>query len=303
MASLASTVTPASRNWTRARTDDCHITDDTRITTGPGRYILEAPSGYCNATFAPEPTTRQQKWGSAQVDTYGKTDVESDLWNINRNTTKEVCGQYDPNDNRMNKADKRAIKEASFPQTHARLNDPPCTLRSTGWNRFQWLCQNPQETVMMPFDWYIPGRLVHKDAHRPCIPTPLSPEPIIPAPQHLSHSVVDVPGAYGVTITDATSLSVGAIPAQVLAQNAFRDASAAGVPMNNESESYLLDTREVTWPEAPSLNAVPYPVPTGPPSVAWQRNDYSQGIYNTNTIPTTGLTGRVLPGPALRTTT
>lgn len=293
---------PASRNWTRARTDDCHITDDTRITTGPGRYILEAPSGYCNAAFVPEPTTRLQKWGNAQVDTYGKTDVESDLWNINRNTTKEVCGQYDPNDNRMNKADKRAINEASFPQTHARLNDPPCTLRSTGWNRFQWLCQNPQEKVMMPFDWNIPGRLVHKDAHRPCIPTPLSPEPVIPHTQHVGHTTIDVPGAYGVTITDATSLSAGSIPAKVLAQNAFRDASPSGVPMNNESDSFLLDTREVTWPEAPSLNAVPYPVPTGPPSVAWQRNDYAQGIYNTNSIPTTGMTGRVLPGPALRTT-
>jgi hypothetical protein len=156
---------------------------------------------------------------------------------------------------------------------------------------------------MMPFDWFIPGRLVHKDAHRPCIPTPLSPEPIIPATQHLSHTVVDVPGAYGVTITDATSLSVGAIPAQVLAQNAFRDAKAAGIPMNNEAESFLLDTRQVTWPESPSLSAVAYPVPTGPPSTAWQRNDYSQGIYNTNSIPTTGMTGRVIPGPALRTTT
>lgn len=293
---------PASRNWTRARTDDCHITDDTRITTGPGRYIMEAPNGYCNATFAPEPTTRLQKWGDAQVDKFGKTDVESDLWNINRNTTKEVCGQYDPNDNRMNTAGKRPIKEASFPQTFNRLNDPPCTLRGSGWNRFQWLCQNPQENTMMPFDWFIPGRIVHKDAHRPCIPTPLSPEPVIPAPQHQGHGTVDVPGAYGVTITDATSMSVGSVPAQVLASNAVRDASPSGIPMSNESQSYLLDTRDAAWPDAPSLTSVQHPVPTGPPSVGWQRNDYAQGIYNTNTIPTTGMTGRVLPGPALRTT-
>jgi len=292
---------PASRNWTRSRTDDCHITDDTRITTGPGRYILEAPSSYANAVFTPEPTTRLQKWGDAQINSYGKTDVESDLWNINRTTTKEVCGQYDPNDNRMNKAEKRAMKEAAFPQTHARLNDPPCTLRSTGWNRFQWLCQNPQENVMMPFDWYIPGRIIHKDAHRPCIPTPLSTEPVIPAPQHLGHTVIDVPGAYGVTIKDATTHSVGAFPANVLPQNAFRDVGPAGLPMNNEKASYLLDTREIAWPEGPS--SVAYPVPTGPPSVGWQRNDYAQGIYNTNDIPTTNITGKVLPGPALKTST
>jgi len=153
----------------------------------------------------------------------------------------------------------------------------------------------------MPFDWYIPGRIVHKDAHRPCIPTPLSPEPVIPASQHIGITKVDVPGAYGVTITDATSLSVESAPARVLASNAVRDASPAGIPMSNESQSFLLDTREVSWPEAPSLNAVKFPVPTGPPSVGWQRNDYAQGIYNTNSIPTTTLTGRVLPGPALQT--
>ena len=110
---------PATRNWTRPRTDDCHITDDARLTTGPGRYILEAPNGYANAAFVPEPTTRQQKWGAAQVESYIKTDVESDLFNINRGTTREVCGLYDPNDNRMNSANKKAIKEASFPQTFA----------------------------------------------------------------------------------------------------------------------------------------------------------------------------------------
>ena len=126
------TATPEVRNWTRNRADDCHISDDTRITTGPGRYVLEAPNGYCNATFAPEPTVRMQKWGDAQVSGFGKTDVESDLFNLNRGTTKGVCGLYDPNDNRMNKANKDNIQEAPFPQTFARLNDPPCTLRGSG---------------------------------------------------------------------------------------------------------------------------------------------------------------------------
>ena len=299
---IESMASPVTRNWTRNRADDCHITDDTRITTGPGRYSIEAPNGYCNATFAPEPTTRLQKWGNAQVESYVKTDVESDLFNLNRTTSKGVCGLYDPNDNRMNSASKRAIKEASFPQTHARLNDPPCTLRGTGWNRWQWLCQNPQENVMMPFDWYVPGRLLHKDAHRPCIPTPLSPKPVLPHPLNLTHTAVDVPGAYGTTITDAEGLSVGEVPARVLPINAFKSSSPSEIPPNNERASMLLDTRDITWPDAPSINAVPFPVPTGPPSVAWQRNDFARGIYNTNTMPTTDALGRVLPGPALKTT-
>jgi hypothetical protein len=293
--------TPATRNWTRSRDDDCHITDDTRITTGPGRYIIESPNGYCNATFAPEPTTRIQKWGDAQVDGFGKTDVESDLFNLNRTTTRAVCGQYSPGDNRMNNSSKRNIKEASFPQNHSRLNDPPCTLRGSGWNRWQWLGQNPQENVMMPFDWYIPGRILHKDAHRPCIPTPNNPEPVLPAPQHIGHNALDVPGAYGVTMTDALSMSVEDIPARVLPQNSYRSASESGFATNTNS-SMLLDTRDIAWPDAPAISAVPFPVPTGPPSVAWQRNDISQGIYNTNTTATTDAVGKVLPGPALKTT-
>ena len=291
---------PATRNWTRNRADDCHITDDTRLTTGPGRYVLEAPNGYCNATFAPDPTIRAQMWGNAQVDSYIKTDVESDLFNINRGPSREVCGQYTPGNNRMNAASKRVAKEASFPQTHTRLNDPPCTGRSTGWNRFEWLCQNPQANVMMPFDWYVPGRILHKDAHRPCIPTPLSTAPALPAPLHLSHSVVDVPGAYGTTVTNAGALSISEVPARVLPQNSYKSASASGFA--NTNDSMLLDTRDIAWPEAPAISAVPFPVPTGPPSVAWQRNDFAQGIYNTNTMPSTNATGRVLPGPALKTT-
>ena len=293
---------PVTRNWTRNRADDCHITDDTRLTTGPGRYVIEAPNGYCNATFAPEPTVRLQKWGDAQVEAYGKTDVESDLFNLNRTTTKSVCGLYDPNDNRMNEASKRAIKEASFPQTFARLNDPPCTLRGTGWNRWQWLGQNPQENVMMPFDWYVPGRILHKDAHRPCIPTPLSPKPVLPHPLHLSHAAVDVPGAYGTTITDAEGLSVGETPARVLPINAFKSSSPSEIPPTDNKASMLLDSRDITWPDAPSVGAVPFPVPTGPPSVAWQRNDVARSIYNTNVVPTTDSVGRPLGGPALRTT-
>ena len=293
---------PATRNWTRNRADDCHIEDDVRVTTGPGRYILEAPNSYCNASFVPEPTTRQQKWGASQVQTYTKTDVESDLWNINRTTTKAVCGQYDPNDNRMNTADKKNIKEASFPQTHTRLNDPPCTLRGTGWNRWQWLCQNPQEGVMVPFDWFIPGRILHKDAHRPCIPSPLNPNPVLPpAGIRLTHKAVDVPGAYGSSVTDATNLSVMELPARVLPEESFADASPLQNTQNDKAPYMLMDTRQVAWPEAPSINGVPFPVPTGPPSVAWQRGDIARGVYNTNVVPTTSDTGRVLPGPALKT--
>jgi hypothetical protein len=51
------------------------------------------------------------------------------------------------------------------PMTFARLVDPPCTLRATGWNRFDTLFHNPQETFEQPFDFFIPSRTLDKEIY------------------------------------------------------------------------------------------------------------------------------------------
>jgi hypothetical protein len=168
--------------WNRRLYDGCKSTDDLRLTTGPGRYQLNAPPQYCNATYAPEPTVRQQKWGAAMNNSYIKTDVESDLFNINRPTTKTACNQYNPTTNKVDAAGVQPVKEDSFPQTFSRLVDPPCNLRSSGWNRWEWLCQNPQDGIMMPFDNMVTTRLQQKDQFRPCIPQPKHQESVMPTP-------------------------------------------------------------------------------------------------------------------------
>jgi len=168
--------------WNRRLYDSCKTTDDLRVQTGPGRYQLDAPPKYCNATFAPEPTTRQQKWGAGQNSQYTKTDVESDLRNINRPNSKAVCGQYNPTTDKINAAPIVPVKEESFPNTFSRLVDPPCTLRGSGWNRWEWLCENPQEGVMMPFDNLVTTRLQQKDQFRPCIPKPIDSAALVPSP-------------------------------------------------------------------------------------------------------------------------
>ena len=171
-----------NQSWNRRQYDGCKTTDDLRVTTGPGRYQLDAPPQYCDACFAPEPTIHQQLWGASMNSKYIKTDVESDLFNINRPTTRTICNQYNPSTDKINKEESVRPKECSFPQTHSRLIDPPCTLRSTGWNRWEWLCQNPQEGVMMPFDNLVTTRLQQKDQFRPCIPVPIDSTTILPEP-------------------------------------------------------------------------------------------------------------------------
>jgi hypothetical protein len=158
--------------WNRRRYDGCKTSDDLRLTTGPGRYMLDPPTQSCGACFPTEPTTRAQMWGASLNSQYIKTDVESDLFNINRPTTRTACDQYNPVTNAVNAAAPVQSKECEFPQVHSRLVDPPCTLRSSGWNRWEWLCQNPQEGVMLPFDNLVTTRLAAKDSYRPCIPTP-----------------------------------------------------------------------------------------------------------------------------------
>lgn len=236
------------QSFTRRTYDGCKTTDDLRVTTGPGRYQLDAPPQYCNACFAPEPTVRQQMWGASLNASFMKTDVESDLLNINRPTTKTVCNQYDPQKDKINHGGLTKTKECSFPQTHSRLVDPPCTLRSSGWNRWEWLCENPQTNVMMPFDNLVTTRLAAKDQFRPCIPVPIDSKAILPAPE--PHSVA---GSFG-------NLDTGALANT----NAAFTRAMESFPRGDD-----------VLPGAPTaLQGVPG-APVNPPGTAWQRRDWA----------------------------
>jgi len=169
----------ADRAMTRVRHDLPKMAENNEISTGPGRYRLGVPNAYGNAVFVPDVTTRMQKWGASHDMTSTKTDVESDLWNIGRPTTRTVCGQYMPEEGAAVAARLTSMPEADFPQTHARLVDPPCTLRGSGWNRWEWLCDNPQENVMMPFAWALDTRHANKDQfHRKLMSAPLGSGPV-----------------------------------------------------------------------------------------------------------------------------
>jgi hypothetical protein len=228
-------------SWTHLRSDPCHSEDDLRIATGTGRYQLGSPANGTQGVFVPEPTTRIQKWGAAQLVNQQKTDVESDLFNINRTTTKSPCGSYNPNTNKFNGIQPTPMPESSFPQNFNRLGDPPCTLRGTGWNRFEWLCQNPQENVMIPFDWFVPGRILSKDSHRPCIPKPSNPSPSLPTPL-----------------------------------NNWSDSfySKSDNLVAREQVKEVLPVTQNQWSSPESR--VECPAPVGPPSVTWNRTDKSK---------------------------
>jgi len=150
---------------TRPKFDDYHQIDDMRITSYAARYYLNPPDANCPTSFPVDATTRLQQSGASWPEGKWKTDVESDLKGINRfgSRVKFDSGLYNPKTNDVNNTPLRSAPDESFPQIFNRLYNPPCTLRSTGWNRWENLPHQPQLNFETPFDFFIPSRDIDKN--------------------------------------------------------------------------------------------------------------------------------------------
>ena len=156
---------PKQQALTRLRFDDFHQADDMRITSYALRYYLNKPNHQCDITFPVDATVRMQEAGGSYPVGQWRTDVESDLKNINRLGTRvrDMTKQYNPELNTMNNVPMAANPDMSFPMVFNKLTNPPCTLRSTGWNRWIDMPHQPQATFETPFDFYIPSRDIDKE--------------------------------------------------------------------------------------------------------------------------------------------
>ena len=179
---MAETCYAPQQSWTRPRFDNFHQLDDQRITSYALRYYINPPEANCPSMFPVEPTTRlQYNNGDSWVKGQWRTDVESDLKGINRFGERVRCDSklYNPETNKMNNTPLVNAQDGSFPLGFNRLNNPPCTLRTTGWNRWDTLFHDPQATFEQPFDWFIPSRDLDKER---CSSYPRQPtEPPVPA--------------------------------------------------------------------------------------------------------------------------
>lgn len=150
---------------TRSKFDDFHQEDDMRITSYALRYYVNPPDANCPTSFPVDATVRIQGSGASWPAGKWRTDVESDLKGINRygNRNRSDTGLYNPATNGMNNTPYEAAADESFPTVFNRLNNPPCTLRGTGWNRWEALPNQPQLTFETPFDFFIPSRDMDKE--------------------------------------------------------------------------------------------------------------------------------------------
>jgi hypothetical protein len=148
---------------TRPKWDDVHQADDQRISTYAGRYAF-VPFRNCPNSFPVNPTMRLQESGEGWVTGKWRTEVESDLKGVGRPPVRWRADNllYDPRTNEMNLAGYTNAPDENQPQNFNRLTNPPCTLRTTGWNRWQPLFHDPQATFETPFDHFIPSRDIDK---------------------------------------------------------------------------------------------------------------------------------------------
>eukprot|EP00798_Chlamydomonas_sp_ICE-L_P023485 gene23485-biopygen11161 len=100
-------------------------------------------------------------------------DIDSELIGITRKASRSPACQFQKGTPEC--AEYRTSPDCSsvvLDVQDTRLNNPSSTLRGTGWNRWQWLCRNPQEHAIQEFESGIDTTILTKDNHRPVVSVP-----------------------------------------------------------------------------------------------------------------------------------
>jgi hypothetical protein len=167
-------------SFSRNNYESCAYRHKLAESVGPGEYTLTTPT-VCNPCFVPSSSVNVGRYGAATC-TKELIDVDSELLGITRKSSRCPEKKYLPSDKPF--CTTTVPTECNdLDAENTRLSNPPCTLRCRGWNRWEWLCQNPQDQIEIPFNWNISNRTIVKNNHRPCIPTPLDQTLALPQAQ------------------------------------------------------------------------------------------------------------------------
>lgn len=193
-------------SFSRLNYDDGTYKHILRESIGPGDYMLGTPRLDCDGCYFPSPDIRMQNYGAGVCEKEA-IDVDSELLGLTRKQSNCPSDKFIPKSNPL--CEMKAPKDCyGLTREDTRLSNPPCTLRGTGWNRWEWLCKNPQDKALMPFDFNINNRLVVKDNHRPCVPKPLDQTVAMP-PEQNNYVRYDWSSRCTEPFMDVTSPSLG----------------------------------------------------------------------------------------------
>ena len=165
--------------------DTCSYKQVLSESIGPCEYQLGTPFISCDDCFSKDPQLILQRNGVSVAKNIPQVDVDSELMNLTRKLTncssKEFVPKFDAKGEIDNTIETKHFNDCNIPtRENTRLSNPASTLRGTGWNRWEWLCEDPQQRSLVPFDLNINERLVVKDNHRPLIPKPLDQSVFLP---------------------------------------------------------------------------------------------------------------------------
>ncbi len=168
--------------WERTKYDNGAYEHYIRESTGPLLYQLD-PNRYYNCK---ECRPQQPGYYGPSVSISKKNtlvDVESELRNITRPTTRDPKKKYLP----CKKPELVSLNDlpACGPMTdETRMTNPPCNLRGTGTSQhvFFNLCQNPQDlsAIEHPGKLLVNDRQLAKDNCKPILPKPIDVNPSLP---------------------------------------------------------------------------------------------------------------------------
>lgn len=167
------------RTFTRLAYDDNTYAQELRQSVGSINYVMQTPWDYCKPCLAVN--TVNAGAGVSVCTSPSMVDVDSELQGITRKASRCSSDHYVPGGPPFcRSATPVTLCTTKVSSENTRLSWPPCTLRSTGWNRWESLCDNPQDRVEIPFDVQVNTKLLAKDLHRPIIPVPVDPAAALP---------------------------------------------------------------------------------------------------------------------------
>jgi hypothetical protein len=191
---------------TSSRNDICSYKYQLAQEIGPGVYQLTRPDNQVIPVLPRDPRFIAQSSGVSISKNTSLIDIDSELIGISRNLTRCPDRKYMPDGNAsfqcgaqtgkvrngcqpfdkvcVDNTEVLKFADSGLWTEDTKLSNPPCTLRGTGFNRFQWLPMSPQERVLHEFDYEINTKLLSKDNHRPCLPNPLDQYNVYPRPSN-----------------------------------------------------------------------------------------------------------------------
>jgi len=159
-------------SFTNLKYDTETYRHDLRESTGTLKYNINTPQ-QCEECYLNDPNLRIQRAGNSIDVTTPMIDIDSELLGLNRKASKNPEDFYLPEKDTYKNNTKINFDDCNMPKVEStRLSNPAENLRGTGWNRWEWLCHDPQSKLELPFSWNTNTNLLAKDNHRPRVPKP-----------------------------------------------------------------------------------------------------------------------------------